>query len=157
MPAVACLRTRARATRRAPGCWLRATPGTYTVVVEGSAVQRRGVRHADRHRPRAPVRVLPQSAPLAIAEAGTGVGTYGRYKLVQAPAQGRVGQRRRLSALPVTTSSSGALGTTCSAVSGGDDVLLGGSGNDHLDGGPDIDALTGGSGNDTLINGETND
>jgi Ca2+-binding RTX toxin-like protein len=92
----------------------------------------------------------------AIAEAGTGAGTYGRYKLVQAPAKGRAGND-----VVVGTAGDDVLvgGSGNDVLCGldGDDVLLGGSGNDHLDGGPDIDALTGGSGNDTVINGEIND
>ena len=66
----------------------------------------------------------------AIAEAGTGQGTYGRYKLVQAPADGPLGvagrgRHRRPDRLV------GGSGNDVLCGLGGDDVLIGGSGNDH--------------------------
>ena len=124
-----------------------------------------------------PLRGAAQQAGVcdqAIAEAGTGQGTYGRYRLVQAPAVGRSGSQV-------------VVGTA------GPDRLVGGSGNDVLCGlgGDDVlrgavattistavtaptscraaaatitstaaagfDRLFGGSGNDTLSNGEVND
>ena len=110
----------------------------------------------------------------AIAEAGTGQGTYGRYKLVQAPAEGRSGSQ-----VVVGTAGPdrlvGGSGNDVLCGLGGDDVLFGGSGNDileggdgadelhgdsgndQLDGGAGFDRLFGGSGNDTLRNGEVND
>ncbi len=92
----------------------------------------------------------------AIAQAGTGKGTYGRYHLVQAPAQGGSG-----SDVVVGTSGPdhlvGGSGNDILCGLGGDDVLEGGSGNDYLDGGPGKDTLRGGSGNDTLVRGEVND
>jgi RTX calcium-binding nonapeptide repeat (4 copies) len=131
-----------------------ATPGTYTVVVKDP--QFNVVASATLTVTAAGPGPSPAAiCTVAIAEARTGVGTYGRYKLVQAPAQGRSGND-----VVVGTAGDdvlvGGSGNDVLCGLGGDDVLLGGSGNDHLDGGPDIDALTGGSGNDTLINGETN-
>ena len=74
----------------------------------------------------------------AIAEAGTGQGTYGRYKLVQAPAVGRSGSQ-----VVVGTAGPdrlvGGSGNDVLCGLGGDDVLFGGSGNDHLDGGDGAD------------------
>ena len=110
----------------------------------------------------------------AIAEAGTGQGTYGRYKLVQAPAEGRSGSQ-----VVVGTAGPdrlvGGSGNDVLCGLGGNDVLFGGSGNDileggdgndelhgdsgndQLDGGNGFDRQFGGSGNDTLRNGEVND
>ncbi len=68
----------------------------------------------------------------AIAEAGTGQGTYGRYTLVQAPEMGRSGSQ-------VVVGTAGA------------DRLVGGSGNDVLCGLGGDDVLDGGSGNDRLM------
>ena len=88
----------------------------------------------------------------AIAEAGTGQGTYGRYTLVQAPAVGRSGSQ-----VVVGTAGSdrlvGGSGNDVLCGLGGDDVLLGGSGHDYLDGGDGSDELQGGSGNDVLDGG----
>ncbi len=114
------------------------------------------------------------SCDQAIAEAGTGRGTYGGYTLVHAPANGGSGSQ-----VVVGTAGrdrlSGGSGDDVLCGLGGDDVLDGGSGTDHLeggagndiaqagsgddqlDGGPGVDQLTGGSGNDTLINGELDD
>ena len=92
----------------------------------------------------------------AMAEAGTGQGTYGRYKLVQAPAVGRSGSQ-----VVVGTAGpdrvDGGSGNDVLCALGGDDVLIGSSGNDYLDGGAGFDRLFGGSGADTLTNGEVND
>ena len=109
-----------------------------------------------------PVAVGAASAPSgdvcaqAMAQAGTGQGTYGRYKLVKAPAQGGSG-----SDVVVGTAGPdhlvGGSGNDVLCGLGGDDVLEGGSGNDYLDGGGGKDTLHGGTGNDTLVNGETND
>jgi hypothetical protein len=92
----------------------------------------------------------------AIAQAGTGQGEYGRYRLVRAPAQGGSG-----SDVVVGTEGPdrlvGGSGNDVLCGLGGDDHLDGGSGNDYLDGGSGNDTLSGGSGNDTLVNGETND
>ncbi len=92
----------------------------------------------------------------AIAEAGTGKGTYGKYDLVKAPAEGGSG-----SDVVVGTDGPdhlvGGSGNDVLCGLGGDDVLEGGSGNDYLDGGAGTDTLRGGSGNDTLVNGEVND
>ena len=124
-----------------------------------------------------PVRGAAQQAggvcDQAVAEAGTGQGTYGRYTLVQAPAVGRSGSQ-----VVVGTAGPdrlvGGSGDDVLCGLGGDDVLLGGSGNDYLDGGDGADELQGdsgndaldgaagfdrlfgGSGNDTLRNGEVN-
>jgi len=131
------------------------TPGQYTVVVKDP--QFNVVASATLTVTAAGPGPSPAAiCALAIAEVGTGVGTYGRYKLVQAPAQGRSGNDVVVGT-PGDDVLVGGSGNDVLCGLGGDDVLLGGSGNDHLDGGPDIDALTGGSGNDTLINGETND
>jgi hypothetical protein len=131
------------------------TPGTYTVAAKDpqlNVVASATLTVTAAGSPPTPAAICS----LAIAEAGTGVGTYGRYKLVQAPAQGRAGND-----VVVGTAGDdvlvGGSGNDVLCGLGGDDVLLGGSGNDHLDGGPDTDALSGGSGNDTSINGETND
>ena len=71
----------------------------------------------------------------AMAEAGTGQGTYGRYKLIQAPAVGRSGSQ-----VVVGTAGpdrlDGGSGNDVLCGLGGDDVLIGSSGNDYLDGGP---------------------
>jgi hypothetical protein len=92
----------------------------------------------------------------AIAQAGTGKGQYGKYRLVQAPAQGGSG-----SDVVVGTEGPdrlvGGSGKDVLCGLGGNDHLEGGSGNDYLDGGTGIDTLLGGTGNDTLVNGETND
>jgi RTX calcium-binding nonapeptide repeat (4 copies) len=92
----------------------------------------------------------------AIAQAGTGKGKYGHYRLVRAPAQGGSG-----SDVVVGTNGPdhlvGGSGNDVLCGLGGDDVLDGGSGNDYLDGGTGRDTLHGGPGNDTLVNGEIND
>ena len=103
-----------------------------------------------------PVRGAAQQAggvcDQAIAEAGTGQGTYGRYTLVQAPAVGRSGSQ-----VVVGTAGPdrlvGGSGDDVLCGLGGDDVLLGGSGNDYLDGGDGADELQGDSGNDALDGG----
>ena len=109
----------------------------------------------------------------AIAEAGTGQGTFGGYELVQGPDVGRSGSQ-----VVVGTAGPdvllGGSGDDVLCGLGGDDVLDGGSGNDYLDGGDGsdvlrgwsgndrldggdgFDVLQGGSGNDTLSNGEVN-
>ena len=85
----------------------------------------------------------------AIAEAGTGQGTYGGYQLVQAPAAGRSGSQ-----VVVGTAGAdrliGGSGNDVLCGLGGDDTLEAGSGNDHLDGGDGDDTLQAGSGNDDL-------
>ena len=92
----------------------------------------------------------------ATAEAGTGKGTYGKYRLVKAPAEGGPGPD-----VVVGTSGPdhlvGGPGKDVLCGLGGDDVLDGGPGKDYLDGGPGKDTLHGGPGNDTLVNGEVND
>ena len=92
----------------------------------------------------------------AMAQAGTGTGPYGRYRLVKAPAQGGSG-----SDVVVGTAGAdhlvGGSGNDVLCGLGGDDVLEGGCGNDYLDGGAGKDTLHGGTGNDVLVNGETND
>lgn len=89
----------------------------------------------------------------AIAEAGTGQGTYGRYTLVQAPAVGR-----SKSQVVVGTDGPdqlvGGSGSDVLCGLGGNDLLLGGSGDDYLDGGDGSDLLKGGSGHDVLDGGE---
>jgi len=108
--------------------------------------------------PRSATTVSPLSSVCdqAIAEAGTGKGTYGRYRLVRAPAQGGSG-----SDVVVGTDGPdhlvGGSGKDVLCGLGGDDLLEGGSGNDYLDGGAGTDTLRGGPGNDTLVNGEIND
>ena len=109
----------------------------------------------------------------AIAEAGTGQGTYGRYKLVQAPdvgrsgsrswsarlarpPRGRLGQRRAVRSGRRRCPAGGS-GNDYLDGGGGSDELHGDSGNDVLDGGAGFDRQFGGSGNDTLRNGEVND
>ncbi len=141
-----------------------ATTATYTYWPDGT---RRSTTTAS---PAPPVDVCAQ----AIAEAGTGEGTYGRYRLVQAPAVGRSGSQ-----VVVGTTGADRLvggsgndvlcglggddtlegGSGNDVLDGGDgsDVLQGGSGNDVLDGAAGFDRLFGGSGNDTLSNGEVND
>ena len=110
----------------------------------------------------------------AIAQAGTGQGTYGRYQLVQAPAVGRSGSQVVVGTAGADRLMGGSgndvlcgLGgnDTLDAGSGndhldggdGDDTLLAGSGNDDLDGAAGFDQLSGNSGNDILRNGEVND
>ena len=110
----------------------------------------------------------------AIAQAGTGEGTYGRYQLVQAPAVGRSGSQVVVGTAGADRLMGGSgndvlcgLGgnDTLDAGSGndhldggdGDDTLLAGSGNDDLDGAAGFDQLSGNSGNDILRNGEVND
>ncbi len=92
----------------------------------------------------------------AIAQAGTGTGTYGKYRLVKAPSQGGSG-----SDVVVGTAGPdhlvGGSGNDVLCGLGGDDILEGGTGNDYLDGGGGKDTLRGGTGNDTLVNGEVND
>ncbi len=92
----------------------------------------------------------------AIAQAGSGKGTYGKYRMVKAPAEGGSG-----SDVVVGTNGPdrlvGGSGNDVLCGLGGNDVLDGGSGNDYLDGGTGNDTLSGGTGNDTLVNGETND
>jgi len=112
----------------------------------------------------APVGSAAEAAPApkggvcdqAIAQAGTGKGKYGHYRLVRAPAQGGSG-----SDVVVGTNGPdqlvGGSGNDVLCGLGGDDVLEGGSGNDYLDGGLGFDRLFGGPGNDTLVNGEVND
>jgi RHS repeat-associated protein len=108
--------------------------------------------------PRSTTTVAPSSSVCdqAMAQAGTGQGTYGRYQLVRAPAEGGSG-----SDVVVGTDGPdhlvGGSGNDVLCGLGGDDVLEGGSGNDYLDGGPGTDTLDGGTGNDTLVNGEVND
>ena len=91
----------------------------------------------------------------AISEAGTGHGTYGHYRLVQAPAVGGSG-----SDVVVGTSGndhlSGGSGNDVLCGLGGDDILQGGTGRDYLDGGAGIDQLFGGTGHDTQRDGEIN-
>lgn len=86
----------------------------------------------------------------AINEAGTGQGQFGRYTLVNAPAQGGSGSQ-----VVVGTDGDdvlvGGSGSDILCGFGGDDILLGGSGNDILVGGPGSDQLFGESGGDTLI------
>ena len=149
------------------------TPGQYTVNAidaHGNEVASATLTVTAAQPGPGPVAVCAQ----AIAEAGTGVGRYGSYKLVQAPARGRAGNEVVVGTAgdDVLVGGSGndvlcGLGgdDVLSGESGNDhldggsddDVLSGGSGNDHLDGGAGIDTLNGGSGNNTLTNGETND
>jgi hypothetical protein len=107
----------------------------------------------------APSIVISYRTPVcdqAIAEAGTGEGTYGHYALVQAPSQGGSGRQ-----VVVGTEGDddlvGGSGDDVLCGLGGDDVLLGGSGNDHLDGGVGDDSLSGGSGDDQLDGNEGTD
>jgi RHS repeat-associated protein len=108
--------------------------------------------------PRSTTTVAPSSSVCdqAIAQAGTGQGTYGRYQLVRAPAEGGSG-----SDVVVGTDGPdhlvGGSGNDVLCGLGGDDVLEGGSANDYLDGGLGYDRLYGGTGPDTLVNGEVND
>ena len=81
---------------------------------EGSAVQRRGVRHAHRH-PRDPVRVPSTSAPRRSPRPEPASGRWAHGRAGPRARQG--GQRRRRRHRRVTTSSSAAQGTMCSAVS----------------------------------------
>lgn len=89
----------------------------------------------------------------AIAQAGTGHGTYGRYDLVHAPARGGSG-----SDVVVGTDGPdrlvGGSGKDVLCGLGGDDLLDGGTGTDYLDGGAGTDTLRGGTGPDTHVNGE---
>ena len=104
----------------------------------------------------APVAKTPASVcEQAIAEAGTGHGRYGHYRLVQAPAVGGPGSDLVVGT-PGDDALSGGSGNDVLCGLGGDDVLNGGTGNDYLDGGPGVDTLLGGSGNDTLISGAVN-
>ncbi len=104
----------------------------------------------------APVAKTPASVcEQAIAEAGTGHGRYGDYRLVQAPAVGGSGSDLVVGT-PGNDHLSGGSGNDVLCGLGGDDVLDGGTGNDYLDGGPGVDTLFGGSGNDTLISGAVN-
>ena len=100
-----------------------------------------------------PVRGAAQQQPSvceqAIAEAGTGQGTYGRYRLVQAPDVGRSGSQVVVGT-PGPDRLEGGSGNDVLCGLGGDDVLLGGSGNDYLDGGDGNDELHGDSGSDVL-------
>ncbi len=120
------------------------TTSTYAYWADGS--------------PRSTTTVAPSSSVCdqAIAQAGTGQGTYGRYQLVRAPAEGGSG-----SDVVVGTDGPdhlvGGSGNDVLCGLGGDDVLDGGSGNDYLDGGLGYDRLYGGTGPDTLVNGEVND
>ena len=110
----------------------------------------------------------------AIAEAGTGHGTYGNYKVVRAPANGGSGSQLVLGT-PGPDRLSGGSGDDVLCGFGGDDLLDAGSGNDQVDGGEGADTVQGGSGIDvldgglgfdrlfggsdfdTLVNGEVND
>jgi Ca2+-binding RTX toxin-like protein len=89
----------------------------------------------------------------AVAQAGTGDGRYGHYRLVQAPAAGGSGSDVVVGT-PGNDHLSGGSGNDVLCGLGGHDVLDGGSGGDYLDGGPGVDQLFGRTGNDTLINGE---
>lgn len=92
----------------------------------------------------------------AIAEAGTGVGAFGGYALVYAPAKGGSGSQ-----VVVGTAGNdrldGGSGADVLCGLGGDDVLAGGSGNDAIYGGEGADRLAGGSGDDSLDGGEGTD
>ena len=88
----------------------------------------------------------------AMAEAGTGQGTFGRYRLIQAPAEGRSGSQVVVGTAGLDRLVGGS-GNDVLCGLGGDDLLLGGSGDDHLDGGAGSDELQGGSGNDQLDGG----
>ena len=116
----------------------------------------------------------PTVCDQALAQAGTGQGPYGSYRLVRAPANGGSGSQ-----VVVGTAGpdrlSGGSGDDVLCGLGGDDFLDGGSGNDHieggagndtlqggsdddvLDGGAGLDRVSGGSGNDTIRNGEITD
>ncbi len=99
--------------------------------------------------PRTPASVCDQ----AIAQAGTGHGRYGHYRLVLAPAVGGSGSDVVVGT-PGNDYLFGGSGNDVLCGLGGDDVLDGGSGSDVLDGGSGVDQLIGGSGYDTLVNGE---
>ena len=118
------------------------TTATYTYWPDGTR------RSTTTTSPAQPTDVCDQ----AIAEAGTGQGTYGRYQLIQAPAVGRSGSQ-----VVVGTAGPDRLvgGSGDDVLCGldGDDILEGGSGHDHLDGGAGSDELQGGSGNDVLDGG----
>ena len=109
-----------------------ATTATYTYWPDGT---RRSTTTATTAQPGA---VCEQ----AIAQAGTGEGTYGRYQLVQAPAVGRSGSQ-----VVVGTAGAdrlmGGSGNDVLCGLGGNDTLDAGSGNDHLDGGDGDDTLPG--------------
>ena len=116
----------------------------------------------------------PTVCDQALAQAGTGQGPYGSYRLVRAPANGGSGSQ-----VVVGTAGpdrlSGGSGDDVLCGLGGDDFLDGGSGNDQieggagndtlqggsdddvLDGGAGLDRVSGGSGNDTIRNGEVTD
>jgi hypothetical protein len=86
---------------------------------------------------------------LAIAQAGTGQGQFGRYELVYGPERAGSGSQ-----VVVGTEGNdilyGGSGNDLLCGFGGDDVLYGGSGNDILVGGLGADQLYGESGGDTL-------
>ena len=87
----------------------------------------------------------------AIAQAGTGQGTYGNYRLVRATTNGGSGSQVVVGTpggrQPLRGSGDDVL---CGL--GGNDVLDGGSGNDYVDGGAGDDTVQGGSGDD-VVNG----
>lgn len=92
----------------------------------------------------------------AIVQAGTGLGTYGHYRLVEAPAVGGSGPDVVVGSSGPDRLSGGS-GNDVLCGLGGDDVLDGGSGSDYLDGGAGVDQLFGGTGSDTLVGGAGDD
>ena len=94
----------------------------------------------------------PNVCDEAMAEAGTGRGTYGNYKVVRAPANGGSGSQLVLGT-PGPDRLSGGSGDDVLCGFGGDDLLDAGSGNDQVDGGDGADTLQGGSGIDVLDGG----
>ena len=115
------------------------TSATYTYWPDGTR------RSTTTTSPAIPGSVCAQ----AIAEAGTGQGTYGNYQLVQAPAAGRSGSQVVVGT-PGPDRLVGGSGNDVLCGLDGNDALDAGSGNDHLDGGNGDDTLQGGSGNDDL-------
>ncbi len=92
----------------------------------------------------------------AIAQAGTGQGVYGSYRLVLAPALGGSGSDVVLGT-PGADRLSGGSGNDVLCGLGGDDLLDGGSGSDYLEGGAGNDQLFGGTGDDVLMGGAGRD
>ena len=115
----------------------------------------------------------PTVCDQAIAQAGTGQGTYGNYRLVRGPerrlgvagrcrhTRGRQPLRgfRRRRAVRTRRQRHPRRGSGNDYVDGGagDDTVQGGSGDDVVNGGPGLDRAFGGSGNDTIRNSEITD
>ena len=94
----------------------------------------------------------PTVCDQALAQAGTGQGPYGSYRLVRAPANGGSGSQVVVGTAGADRLSGGS-GDDVLCGLGGDDFLDGGSGNDHIDGGAGDDTLQGGSDDDVLDGG----